>query len=195
VNPDAEEHPVSALRDLTVRPTASGADDLERLFRQHHRGVFAAAYRVTGNAMDAEDVLQTVFARLAGREDGPGLRPDAGPYLRRAAVNAALDVVRSRGRRPDVPLALADAASDEDDRAAEHAALRSWLRGALADLEPRAAEVFALRYLEGFANTDIARLLGTTPSSIGVILHRARLRLRDALERSDASMRERGGSR
>jgi DNA-directed RNA polymerase specialized sigma24 family protein len=41
--------------------------DLERIFREHHGLVFRAAYRVTGNADDAEDVLQTVFLRMMKR--------------------------------------------------------------------------------------------------------------------------------
>ena len=41
---------------------------LESLFRQHSRRVLSAAYRVTGSRQDAEDVLQTVFLRLARHE-------------------------------------------------------------------------------------------------------------------------------
>src|SRR4051794_32918978 len=37
---------------------------LEAIFREHHGAVYRAAYRITGNAADAEDVLQTVFTRL-----------------------------------------------------------------------------------------------------------------------------------
>src|SRR3954451_7209443 len=40
------------------------SEDIERAFRAHHDRVFRAAYRVTGNISDAEDVLQTVFLRL-----------------------------------------------------------------------------------------------------------------------------------
>ena len=43
-------------------------DNLERVFRESHAAVFRAAYRVTGNASDAEDALQTVFLRLLKRD-------------------------------------------------------------------------------------------------------------------------------
>ena len=59
---------------------------LEALFREHHGAVYRAAYRITGNAMDAEDVLQTVFTRLLRREEQPDLSESAGSYLHRAAV-------------------------------------------------------------------------------------------------------------
>ena len=79
----------------TVDSAGLPAADLERIFGEHHGLVFRAAYRITGNASDAEDVLQTVFLRLLKRE------PEAEPvghmasFLHRAAVNAALDLMRS----------------------------------------------------------------------------------------------------
>src|SRR5258708_15851286 len=77
---------------------------LEMLFREHHGAVYRAAYRITGNAMDAEDVLQTVFTRLLRREEQPDLSESAGSYLHRAAVNAALDLIRRPKRSPQVQL-------------------------------------------------------------------------------------------
>src|SRR5258706_1890647 len=77
---------------------------LEMLFREHHGEVYRAAYRITGNAMDAEDVLQTVFTRLLRREEQPDLSESAGSYLHRAAVNAALDLMRRRQRSRKVDL-------------------------------------------------------------------------------------------
>ena len=44
--------------------------EFERVFRAHHGLVFRTAYRITGNAADAEDVSQTVFLRLFRREIG-----------------------------------------------------------------------------------------------------------------------------
>ena len=63
-------------------------NELERDFRAHHGLVFATAYRITGNAGDAEDVLQTVFLRLLRRDRNadPLEKPES--YLRRAAINA-----------------------------------------------------------------------------------------------------------
>src|SRR3954463_13469510 len=64
------------------------------LYQRHYEAVFRAALRVTGNAADAEDVLQTVFVRLLART-----RDDAAlsaAYFRRPAVNASVDVLRRR---------------------------------------------------------------------------------------------------
>ena len=67
------------------------------------------------------------------------------------------------------------------DAAQEAGEIRDWLRRALAALPPRAAEVFALRYLEGEANRDIARMLGISRISVAVSLHRTRQRLQSDL--------------
>ena len=161
------------------------SDELERTFRAHHGLVFRTAYRITGNAADAEDVLQTVFLRLARR----GANADAAEdtvenqesYLRRAAINAALDVMRWRKANPAVELPdLPDemAAHDAGDLMPE---LRQALGRALAQLKPRPAEIFALRFLEGFSNPQIAQMLGISQVLVAVIVHRTRQQLRKEL--------------
>ena len=55
--------------------------------------------------------------------------------------------------------------------------IREWLRGALARLNPRIAQMFALRFFEGKDNPEIARLLNTTPGTVAVTLSRTRDRL------------------
>jgi RNA polymerase sigma-70 factor (ECF subfamily) len=127
-------------------------------------------------------VLQTVFLRLAQQDAGTTAPTNPASYLYRAAVNAALDLLRAR--RTSAVVALdevsrepsADAATGPE-RAHEAAEIRAWLRGALARQHPRAAEMFALRYLEGYANHEIAGLLGASRFTVAVTLHRTRRRL------------------
>src|SRR5665213_3785244 len=77
---------------------------LAEMYRDHHTMVFRTAYRITGNAADAEDVLQTVFLRMVRREDAADIIEYPENYLRRAAVHAALDLVRARRSSADVDL-------------------------------------------------------------------------------------------
>lgn len=163
-------------------PLAATEGGLEELFSEHHGRVFRTAYRITGNATDAEDVLQTVFLRLLRRQDELELSRGAASYLHRAAVNAALDLLRARKRARAVDLdevagelTEADAESPEGRRG--RGELRRWLRAAVARLSPRSAEIFTLRYLEGYGNREIAELLGTSQTAVAVILHRTRHRL------------------
>jgi len=156
--------------------------ELEKIFQQHRAMVFRSAYRLTGNAEDAEDVLQAVFLRLLRRQEPPGPVEKLEGYLRRAAVNAALDVLRARTSARKTPLEetppLVAERRDNPELSCQTGELRQALRAAMARLGPRAAEVFALRYIEGYGNKEIARLLGASPFTIAVILHRARGRLR-----------------
>jgi len=168
------------------RPLESPPEALETLFREHHGAVYRAAYRITGNAMDAEDVLQTVFTRLLRREEQPDLSESAGSYLHRAAVNAALDLMRKRARSRNVDLEevgdqLEDAQTLGPERARSNRELAGRLRRAMAALSPRQAEIFSMRYLEGIGNVEISRMLGSSQTAIAVLLHRARHRLQKEL--------------
>src|SRR6201994_1749837 len=173
---------MKALMAAQVDPAKLPEAELERIFREHHAMVFRAAYRVTGNADDAEDVLQTVFLRMVKRDAGSQAVDNMPSFLHRAAVNAALDLVRTRQNIRNIPLdelepVLSEPAHRNPDRIQHSGEIREWLRGALARLNPRIAEMFALRFFEGKDNPEIARLLNTTPGTVAVTLSRTRDRL------------------
>lgn len=173
----------SALPTAARAETAE-AENLAALFRDYNQAIFRIAYRLTGSRSDAEDVLQTIFLRLAPKQTRGDFLPNAGAYLYRAAVNASLDLLRKRTRANSVSLEVVDferhpkhsAASPERELA--DAELRELIRQAVARLEGRAAAAFALRYFEGCDNTRIAEILGTSQMVVAVTLHRARARLR-----------------
>lgn len=162
-----------ALGLLEEAAVSTVPKDLEMLFEAHKAMVYRAAYRVAGNPSDAEDALQTVFMRLLRREDSAAEMKNPESYLRRAAVNAALDIVRSRQAARSVPL--------EDTTAAavctELRELRQQLRTAIAALPPRWAEIFTLRFFEGYSNPEIAKMLGMSQVLVAVTVHRARKQL------------------
>src|SRR5262249_21679755 len=84
-------------------------------------------------------------------------------FLHRAAVNAAVDLVRSRQNVRNIPLdelepVLAEGSHRGPDRAHSSGEIRDWLRGALGRLNPRIAEMFALRFFEGKEDPELARL-------------------------------------
>ncbi|MBZ5523647.1 MAG: sigma-70 family RNA polymerase sigma factor [Acidobacteriia bacterium] len=157
----------------TERPLA-----LEQVFADHRELVFRAAYRITGNASDAEDVLQVVFLRLLRQEQTPEITY-LRAYLHRAAVNAALDLLRLRKDAQSVSLEE-EAGSVEVTAAGgqEASELRDWLRQALARINPRWAEMFVLRFVEGYSNSEIARMMDTSAGVVAVLLHRTRALLK-----------------
>ena len=174
------------LRAVPGKATTAtpAGDDLENLFRDHGDQIYRTAYRITGSATDAEDVLQTIFLRLAGTKERRDFAPSPGSYLHRAAVNAALDVVRSRTRSRSVSLDSSDASQElrssalNPEEAHAGTELKDIVRQAVAKLGGRAATAFALRYFEGYDNAEIAEALGTSQMVVAVTLHRARTRLR-----------------
>ena len=185
-----KDDPVAAA-SATLPLTASGAQ-LAELFAQHHRRVLAAAYRVTGSMSDAEDVAQTVFLRLANSE---ALSPrNAASYLYRAALNGALDLLRKRKIQSEEPIEAASGVigmgrEDSPEREVSSRQLGAWLRNAIAELPPRAAEMFTMRYLEEMGNGEIAGLMGTSQAVVAVTLHNARSRLKKRLAEYERGMR------
>jgi RNA polymerase sigma-70 factor (ECF subfamily) len=157
---------------------------LDQMYESHHSMVFRTAYRITGNAADAEDVLQTVFLRLVRRDPAAASGIDnPESYLRRSAVNAALDVVRSRQASNTLePEKLPASAS-----CTELSELRDTLRRALGTLPPRTAEMFALRFFEGHTNPEVAKLMGISQIVVAVTLHRARKKLQQEITRQETS--------
>jgi len=87
---------MKALMAAPTEPADLSVKDLEQIFRENHALVFRAAYRITGNATDAEDVLQTVFLRMLKRDTAREPVGNMASFLHRSAVNAALDLARSR---------------------------------------------------------------------------------------------------
>jgi RNA polymerase sigma-70 factor (ECF subfamily) len=152
------------------------------LYERHYEAVFRAALRVTGNPADAEDVLQTVFLRIIARgAQGGDVEDVALPaaYFRRAAVKAAVVVLRRRELRAD---------SVYDD-SAPHAAVQSpfllkeRLRRAIAALDSEDASLFLLRHVEGLSNEELAAMFKVEKNNVAVRLHRIRHRLQAEMER------------
>jgi RNA polymerase sigma-70 factor (ECF subfamily) len=175
----------SGQTSMTDFPTHQPSN-LESLFQQHHARVFRTAHRVTGSAADAEDVLQTVFLRLARGPEGPAISENPEGYFARAAINASLDLLRGRKRSRLVSIDDLENRSSAErvvsrqnpETRHEDKELRDLIRAAVARLGDAAGQMFALRYYEGHSNGEIAQLMDTSALVVGVTLHRARARLR-----------------
>src|SRR5688572_29331129 len=149
---------------------------LEAIFRENYRLIYRTAYHLTGNAQDAEDVLQTIFLRLLRNESTPDEQRNPKGYLYRAAVNVSLDLVRARRRHAPVDVERLLAPVPEERSFDDEVHQR--LIEAIAELRPRAAQILVLHYVHGHSDAEIAQLLGTTRGTIAVSLFRTRLRLK-----------------
>jgi len=177
----SEEGKPVAAASVTV-PYVSTSESLSLLFREHHRRILLAAYRITGSMTDAEDVLQSVFLRLV--DSGNVEVKNAGSYLYRAAINGALDLLRRRKVAGAEPLDAAqelESASRSPEAAVSARQLGQRLRQAIGELAPRAAEMFTLRYVEELGNREIAALMGTSQAVVAVTLYQSRAKLKKRL--------------
>ena len=156
----------------------------ERLYRLHANRVFSLCARMVNDRTRAEELTQDVFVRAW--EKLHLFRGEAafGTWLHRMTVNVVLNARKSDGRQrsrfeddehgdtidalPARPLAPGD---------------RMDLEAAIAKLPRGARRVFTLHDVEGYKHEEIADMLGVTTGATKAQLHRARLLLREALNR------------
>ena len=166
--------PMNAVADVSREPDAQ---DFETIFRQLSPMVYRTARALTGRPEEAEDIVQAIFLKLIERELPVVFRKDPRAYLYRAAVNMSLDVLRSRQRftfTHEVDALESPSAIKPVFEADHHRRLRE----ALALLSPEAVQILVLRYVHGYSDGDIARLLGTSRGAIGLRFFRVRARLK-----------------
>ena len=154
--------------------------DWDRIVRAHGPAVFRLAWRILGQAADAEDVVQEVFLQVYQMEQTEPVRwwP---ALLRRLTTCRALD--RLRQRRATVPLDGLELPSADygPDAVLAGKELAERLRKALAALPPREASVFCLRYFEDLSYREIADALRVQVGAVAAALHKARGRLEGLL--------------
>ena len=159
---------------------------LEELFREHWQLVYRTAFSVLRNRHDAEDVLQNIFLKLFERELPVDLPRNLPGYFYRAAVNASLNVVRSRKNEVmtadfhSLQAPMPDAASDNDSGRQEK------LLHAITQLSTNAAEILILRYAHNYSDAEIGKLLGKSRGYVAVTLYRARARLNRLIRIAEA---------
>ena len=158
--------------------------DWEAIVERDGPAVWRTVYRLLGRRADAEDCYQETFLaalRLWARQ--PVRHPRAA--LQRLATARAVDQLRRRyretGRAGSVDWDRLPAADPSPPQHAAGAELSQRLREALALLPGKQADVFCLHCLEGWAYSEISAHLAVSVDAVGVMLHRARARLRVAL--------------
>ena len=176
----------ATLAMVTEEPDVKPTLGFRELYDAHSRGVYLAALRVTGNPADAEDVLQTVFLRVYDTKLTLDATRAPGSYLRRAAVNAAIDLLRRKKSHPETEIderrAYPERGGLRVAPAAEQTLLdKERLRAALARLSPERAELFVLCYLEGYSYDELADMLNIERGTVGSRLHRIQAALQEDL--------------
>jgi RNA polymerase sigma-70 factor (ECF subfamily) len=158
--------------------------DWQEIVSRDGPAVWQTAYRLLGNRADADECFQEAFlAALEVSRRAPVQHWRA--LLQRLAAARAIDRLRERGRRrrreQPAEWDTVSGRAPSPPQSAADAELADQLRQALARIPPQQAEVFCLHCLEGWSYHETASQLGVSTDAVGVLLHRARKRLRELL--------------
>jgi RNA polymerase sigma-70 factor (ECF subfamily) len=156
------------------------ATDWDRIVREHGPMVYGTAWRILGNAADAEDVVQDVFLQVHQLQQKHPVRYWVA-MLRRLAACRALDRLRRRRRMTPLEGLQLTATTDAPEAALMERETAELLREAIAQLPRREGDVFCLRYFEDFSYQQIAESLSITPGAAAAALHKARAKLEAAV--------------
>lgn len=197
--PDDEERLLERLR-------AGDAPALTALVLQHHATLVRVALAFVHNPATAEEVAQETWARVLGSLADFAGRSSLKTWIFRVCTNHALTRAARDGRsqplssldeepsadgaapdRFDGRGAWSDPPHEWEDHSPEQILSRAEamraVRGELDRMPPAQRAVLTLRDLEGLGADDACNVLGVSESNQRVLLHRARTRIRHALER------------
>ncbi|HET7220431.1 MAG TPA: RNA polymerase sigma factor [Vicinamibacterales bacterium] len=172
---------------LAARCRQGDLGAFEELYRTHAGRLYGVAFRMVGNAADAEDLLQEIFLAAHRKLDSFRGESALGTWLYRLAVNLCLDYLRSRtGRAIQVtdPLEGEPGLPDAAGRGlAERTVSKMDLERALAQLPEGCRTAFILHDVEGLEHREVAEVMGIAEGTSKSQVHKARLRLRSLLSR------------
>src|SRR5215831_15507394 len=181
---------------LVAEARAGNAESFTTLINQYDRHIYRLALNITGNQEDAEDVLQDSFLKAYSNLNR--FQGDSRFYtwLVRIAVNEALMKLRKRrgaswvsldepadaGDRSLIPREVEDWMDNPERRYAK-TELQDILSQAIEKLEPQFRTVFVLRDVEELSTEETAKMLGLSVPAVKSRLLRARLKLRELLNK------------
>jgi RNA polymerase sigma factor (sigma-70 family) len=159
-------------------------EDWNGIMSREGPAVWRTVYRLLGNRADADECFQETFLGALRLAQTESLRQPRA-ILQRLATARAMDHLRRRyrSRRREETTEWEDHPSEQASpgQCAEAAELSQQLRDALAELPPKQAEAFCLFGLEGWSYQQIAAQLDSSVDAVGVLLFRARAKLRQKL--------------
>jgi RNA polymerase sigma-70 factor, ECF subfamily len=170
----------SAVAEVMVAFRAE-IDDFGAFYEGSYPRAYRTALAIVRDPGLAADVTQDAYAsafrdRARFRGEAP-----AAAWFHRILVNAALAGLRRQSSRPrEIPAdeMLRGVGRDESQASTDRLSVLS----ALGVLDPRSRAAVVLRYYHDYDYATIAKVLGTSPGNVGVLLSRALDRLRPALE-------------
>jgi RNA polymerase sigma-70 factor, ECF subfamily len=158
--------------------------DSARLFTTYHASLVRYFSGAVGEPETARDLAQDVFVRVAAADALPASDDGTRAWVFHIARNVAIDHHRRQRVRKSEPIVVDPAAGGSDS-----ADTVLFVKQALAALDDLARDVFLMREVAGLSYSEIATACGLTPDAVRSRIHRARLELREHLQRPIAAAR------
>jgi RNA polymerase sigma-70 factor (ECF subfamily) len=166
----------AAVRQLVERAQLGNREALEELYLMHFERIYSYLHLSVGNRHDAEDLTTQTFLRMLeaiGRFRWREVPFSA--WLFRIAHNLAMDHFRAN-RRVQTEEKVPEPPGSEESSAEEqalHSMGRAGMLELIDDLSPEQRQVLTLKFLYGFANGEVATILGKTEGAVKSLQHRA----------------------
>jgi RNA polymerase sigma-70 factor (ECF subfamily) len=170
-----------------VEATLAGHDErdtvaLEEIYRTHSARLYNLAYRMTGNATDADDLLQDIFLQAHRKLHTFKGDSSIGTWLYRLGINLCLDFLRSkRAKMQQVTASLEDGTPASAASLPEDPIARLDLERAIAALPDSYRAAFVLHDIEGLEHKEVGHILDIAEGTSKSLVHKARLKLRVSL--------------
>ena len=177
---------------------AQDGPECEQVFAQYRAALRRYILSMVRSDAEADDLLQETFVRVLRKLDTLEDPAMLSPWLYRIATNVSRDRFRKTARDP-VPIASDgsnDEAVDSDARLAdlfERKEMSSCVQEYLRDLPDHYRSAILLHDVEGMTIAEMAQMCDATPGALKIRLHRARARLRQALQEACAFSRDEDG--
>lgn len=157
--------------------------DFDSFVRVHTPALLKSAYLLTGNRIDAEELVQDTLVRLYPKWQRVAEAPAPLAYVRRSLINNFVSGTRAPSRRESLAADVPDVASPID--LAGRAGDREVVRRMLGSLPPKQRAVMVLRYYHDLTDAQIADEVGCREGTVRSILSRTLKALRDELPIAD----------
>lgn len=166
---------------LMVAYVAGDREAHRELFRRYAPVLRGTMLRATGNASDAEDLVQDTFLQLHRARHDYRLGSPVRPWLMTIALNLKRDLLRRRGRRKEGTLDLDGRHDPANGRSEARATARKDVHAALGELSEGMRDVVELHWFAGLSFPEVAAVLGIGTAAAKVRAHRAYEQLRSRL--------------
>ena len=160
------------------------AREFKQRFMPQYKLLYRVAYQMTGNAQDAEDLLQDLYLKLWQKRDGLPDEAMKEAYLVKMIRNLFLE--QRRIKRLDTSVELKEAYSPPDDQSLDHQIDAKdeihKMEGLISELPEREAKIIKMHLVEERSYEEIEQDTGLSKGNIRIIVMRTRQKLKQQFQ-------------